>query len=330
MRKTTLLLVLPLLLLFTSCATVFNRKEYNVSFYGAKPNMKVRVNDSTYMLPATVKVKRSKQDLPITVITDSVTKQAIIEHAMSPTFFYPNIILMEFAPIPYGIDLLTEKRFYYGKNLVLDDTTAVYKPSVFNPYKEYFGKTFYGEKGQWNFVTGMPYGNMFYMQPRKLGVKKSGGFFGLLAGVEYFYNPRKSLKITASNAIDFLAPVPAPVMHDGDYEAMRSWNFTLTNNYIAGRMIFGYGINYGIYTWRLISPDYGKDPLAPPPSKKNSHAFGTSLSLHHQITNFFTFGVTYNPTFYSIFPKSEWLYQHVISIEFIFRIPLNRHLKTDW
>lgn len=327
MKKTTLLL-LPFLLLFTSCATVFNRKEYNVTFTGNKPNMKVRVNDSTYSLPATVKVKRSKQDLPIIVISDSVAKTAIIEHAMSPTFFYPNIILMEFAPIPYSIDLLSQKRFYYGKELELNDTASVYKPSVFNPYKEYFGKTFYGKKGQWNFIAGIPYGNIFYMQPRNLGEKNGGGFFGAMLGAEYYYSPRKSVKFTASGAIDFIAPVPAPVTHDGDYEAMRSWNFALTNNYIAGRMIFGYGLNYGIYTWRRIVPGYSKDPLAPPPSKKNSHALGTSLSLHHQFDKIFLFGVTYNPTFYSIFPKSEWLYQHTISIELLFKVSLQKNKRA--
>ena len=145
-----------------------------------------------------------------------------------------------------------------------------------------------------------------------------------MLGAEYYYSARKSLKFTASGAIDFIAPVPAPVTHDGDYEAMRSWNFALTNNYIAGRMIFGYGLNYGIYTWRRIVPGYSKDPLAPPASKKNSHAIGTSLSLHHQFDKTFLFGVTYNPTFYSIFPKSEWLYQHTISIELLFKVSLQK------
>jgi hypothetical protein len=119
---------------------------------GTMQNTKVTVNDSTYSLPAAVKVKRSKHSLPITVISDSVTKQAVVEPGMSPTFFYANIWLLEFSP---------------------------------------------------------------------------------------------------------------------------------------------------------------------------------SLGLHHQFLDFFSFGATYNPMFYSVFTKGQWQYQHTISIELIFRIPLNRDFTPD-
>lgn len=323
MKKTTVLL-LPLLLLLTSCATVFNRTEYDINLSASKPNMKVVVNHATYKLPASVTVPRSREDLPIKVISDSVTKKAVIKAALSPEFVYYNLLGMGFAPVYYGVDMFSEKRFYYGKALVLDDTTSVYNPSAFDRFKGYSKKTFYAEKGRWNFVLGIPYGNIFRMQPRNLGVKNGGGFFGIMAGAEYYYNPRKFLKLTASNAIDFLAPVPAPVSSDGDYESMRSWSFALTNNYTARRFILGYGLNYSIYTWMLVSPDYGKDVLAPPPSKRNNHALGLSFSAHHQFSETFLMGATYNTTFYSVFPENKFLYQHTISIELLFRIPLNR------
>ena len=323
------LLLLPIMLCFASCATVFNKKEYTVHMYADKGDMKVKVYDTLYSLPAGVKVTRSKYNLPITVISDSVTKDAIIEPGMSPTFFYGNVSAMWACPIPYAIDLFSQKRFYYGRELMLDDTTAVYKPSVFNPYKQYFGKQYYGKKGQWNIIVGVPYGNLFYVQPRNLGAKKGGGFFGFEVGAEYFYHPRKFVKFTVAAAIDFLAPVPAPVTIDGDYEAMNSRSFTLSNNYIVARNTVSYGLNYSIYTWKRVSPDYGEDPLAPKPSRKDSHAFGPSLGLHHQFLNFFSFGATYNPTVYSVFPKGQWHYQHTISIEFIFRIPLNREFTPD-
>lgn len=322
--KFRMFLLLPVILCLTSCATVFNRKEYAVNLTGTKENMKVIVNDSTYILPAAVKVKRSKADLPITVISDSVTKQAVIEAGISPTYVYANIWLLEFSPILYGADLFSQKRFYYGRDLTLDDTTSVYKPSVFNPYKRYFGTKFCGEKGQWNIVLGMPYGNIFYMQPRNSGIKKGGGFFGFEVGAEYYYNPRRFLKFTASAAIDFLAPVPAAVTYDGDYESMKARNFTFTDNFIIARNTIGYGLNYGIYSWQRHSPDYGTDVTAPPPSKKDSHALGLNLTLHHQLTRYMAFGASYNPAIYSIFPKAEFLYQHVISIEFVYKIPINR------
>lgn len=328
MKKTTVLL-LPLLLLLTSCATVFNRREYDINLSASKPNMKVVVNHATYKLPASVTVPRSREDLPITVISDSVTKKAVIKAALSPEFVYYNLLGMGFAPVYYGVDMFSEKRFYYGKALVLDDTTSVYKPSSFNGFKGASKAAFYAEKGRWNLLVGMPYGNIFQMQPRNLGVRNGGGFFGIMAGAEYYYTPRKFVKFTASNAIDFLAPVPAPVSSDGDYESLRAWNFALTNNYAIKRFVLGYGINYTAYTWRRISPDYGKDLLAPPPSKKNNHALGTTFSAHYQFTKTFLLGAVYNPTFYSVFPQSKFLYQHTISIELLFRIPLNKPSKFD-
>lgn len=316
-------LLLPLLLLATSCATILNRKEYTANFIGAHNNMSVKVYDSIYKLPAQVKLTRSKQDLPITVITDSVAKDAVIEHAMSPTFFYGNACLLPFSPILYGADMFSEKRFYYGKRLILDDTTSVYKPSVLKRYKKGFGTdALYGEKGKWNVIWGIPYGNLFFMQPRNRAVEKGGGFFGIFAGAEYYYSTRRFLSLKASSAIQFPVPVPAAVTIDGEYETMIAHTFSVMHNHMFKREIIGYGFNYGIYSWRLRSPDYGENRVASAPSEKDSHAFGASVNLQHQFSKKFSFGATYNAGIYNVFPQQRFLYQHVISFEFAWRIPI--------
>jgi hypothetical protein len=96
---------------FASCATIFTKKSYELEL-NSYSNTKVQVYDSIYKLPTKLNVIRSKNNLPIILISDSLNKEFILKPSISPKFLYGNLSFVHFAPIGYLIDLTTVKRFY--------------------------------------------------------------------------------------------------------------------------------------------------------------------------------------------------------------------------
>lgn len=309
------LYLLPVLLCLTSCATIFNSKEYQLKIHSNNTKAQAKVYDSIYKLPADVAVKRSKDDLKVTLITDSLNKEFTVKSRLSPEFRWGNIA-MPIMPIGYVTDLTNPKRFYYGKEIMLNDNDTV------NIINEDLKKRYTTEKGQFNLLISIPYGNLFYMQPQNESSKTQAGFFGISIGAEYYYRDTKYVKFTAGSSIDFLAPVPAPVTYDGAAEFITVYNFALTDNYRLNRFTLGYGLNYGIYKWRLNNNEYIFPSTVNEPRTRINHGLGIATNVYYQFSKAFFLGVVYNPTFITTYPKTEFNYQHVISLELQWKIKL--------
>ena len=324
-----LLWLLPALLCLTSCATIFTKKEYSIKLTSNKVNARARINDSTYTLPAAVKVKRSKEDLRVTLISDTITKEYTILSVVNPQFVYGNLLFLDVWPAAYITDLTNPKRFYYGKKAQLNDydTITVINPSLFKWVNRYFSKRYPTHKGQVNFTASVPLGNLFYLQPRNEPVKNKGGFLGVSIGAEYFYKDNKFIRLSASFNDGYFFPVLLPVEHfdertdivDDYEETTQSYNFTLTDNYSLQRFTLGYGLSYAIYKWQIINNDYKFPSTGPEPRIKYSHAFGLSFAGHYQLSRQFFAGVVYTPTFYNTFPAAGYKYQHTLSFGVMFK-----------
>jgi len=321
-----LLLLLPLCL--SSCATIFNRKEYKLKIYAYENNVKAKVNDSVYTLPAYVKVKRSKENLAVQFITDSLTRNVTIKSSVNPEFIYGNLAFLQFAPAGYIADCFTDKRFYYGRKLLFKswDTTTVFTPPIFSGVKKYFAQKYPVQKGQVNMSISIPYINGFYMQPQGEGVRMNAGFFGLSAGLEYYYKENTFAKITIASAIDFDFFIPVPIEGDGPYQSTRNFNISLTNNHKLSRFVLGYGVSYAKNTWQYHTGngfDETFGTIMPTPSRKEvSESLGLSFNAYHQFTKDFFMGVVYNPTFYDVSPSGQFNYQHIISLDLMWKVRL--------
>ena len=327
----TILVLLPLLL--SSCATVINKKQQKLDVFADKKGAKATINDSTYTLPATVKVTRSKEDLKVTLITDSITKNYIVKASPNASFIYGNLMWMQASPLAYLADFNSPKRFYYGHKIMLSDsdTVNVIVPRLARGYINYFNKRYPTKKGQVNVTGGIPFANLFYFTPSNEELQNMSGFFGVTVGLEYFYKENKFLKLSGSYALDHEVPIPVGIDYDDAHQRVRAANITLTDNYKLNRFTVGYGLNYAMYTWQLINDDYPV-ALTPdsvtdsndlrPPMEKNSHAFGLSLNTYHQITKGLFAGIIYNPTLLTTYPNTKWEYGHVVSLEIIYKIRL--------
>lgn len=303
------------------------RKDYNINVSTNIENAKAVIQDSIYSLPAAFRIRRSKQDLSIKLLSDSLERDYVVKASPNGTFLYANLICYPILPIMYAVDFTNQKRFYYGKNITLNsyDTTSIIRPRIAKKYYDYRTKSFPTNKGQLNFTYSLPWVNSFYLQPSLEASKVNTGFWGISAGLEYYYKDNKYLSLTGSAVMDFFIPFPAAVDFSGEVENMYSVYTSLTDNYRFRRFTVGYGMNFSRNTWKLVYHDRF-DP--PPPTResatKSSNSIGFTIDGYHQIGKRFHIGLIYRPTLLNVYPEVDFKYEHLISLDFKWKFRIKK------
>ena len=317
------ILFLILIFLLSSCATLITRKDYKIKVFTDLSNASVEIQDSIYSLPADFKIRRSKQELKIKLISDSLEKDFVVKASPNAAFLYGNLICYPILPVMYGIDFTNQKRFYYGKSIFLNstDTARIIRPKISKGYYDYWSRSYKTNKGQINLTYSLPWVNSFYLQPNQETPKINTGFGGISAGLEYFYKNDKYISLTGSAVMDFFIPFPAAVDYSGEVESMNSVYASLTDNYRFRRFSIGYGINFSRNTWQLIYHDRFDPPLPTrEPAKKIDNSFGLTFDGYHQIGKRFHIGLIYRPTILTVYPDFEFKYEHLISLDFKWKL----------
>src|SRR5690606_31958338 len=113
-------------LLFSSCATLFNQRETLVYVRTNEQSRLVVENDTTLLADKHILfVDRAKAPLMITAFTDSVSHTVAVESTLSPTYL---LNLVYFAGFPGAvIDLWSPKRRTYPKRLYIDMHDDTYR-----------------------------------------------------------------------------------------------------------------------------------------------------------------------------------------------------------
>jgi hypothetical protein len=312
-------LVSILLLTLTSCATITLRKTYDVRFSSDLMKAKISINDSIYDLPATVRVKRSKDSLHFKLLTITSTLDYSIKSRVNPRFVFGNLFGGYFCPIGYLVDLTNQKRFYYGHTIHIDSRDSIHKlqPLFLSRLvnaKRYFLKKFPTEKGHLDLSVSHPFINNFYLQPTGEIKKYRTGFWGFSVGLDYYYSAFHFLNVRASTAASLSVPIASGI---DDQEGAGSSFLSLTSNHSIGRLSFGYGIHYSKNYWWT---DY-EDVL---PNRKSSNSLGVAFNLYHKFTRNFFVGLIYNPTVLKLDPVKKYEYEHLISFDIGYKIRLRR------
>ncbi|PRP67144.1 hypothetical protein [Nonlabens agnitus] len=317
-------LIISACLFLTSCATILKKEDYDLRVTSNVRNAKVKVYDSLYDLPNNIKVVRSKKDLKLTLISDTLNLDYIVKSSPNPTFLYLNSLGMQLSPAYYAIDLTNQKRFYYGDNVYLNtnDTTRIIHPPVRKFWNEYFGKKYPKNKEHINLSLSIPYINGFNFEPNEIGTKVNTGFWGISAGLEYFYRDDKYVALKFVAATDFFVPIPAAATLDDVREDLSTTYIDLTDNYKLGRLNFGYGINYSVNNYRLIDQTYPDENIE---FRRKNQSFGLTANTYFQFGKSLFAGVVYRPTFIRINPTIDFKYEHLISVDFAFKIPMRKN-----
>lgn len=108
------LLVFAVLVL-TSCATILNKEQQALHFYTDTNSESLKIKDVVYSLPTDVHITRSKENLTVNLLTDSLAVEYTILSEDDPVFLMGNI----FIPFGYIVDLKSDKRFCYKSKVYL-------------------------------------------------------------------------------------------------------------------------------------------------------------------------------------------------------------------
>lgn len=258
-------------------------------------------------------VERKNDKLQIVASTDSLAKTFEIEPRNS--FMYWSNIFFN-----YGIGMLVDrnnpKRYSYPQSIYINSSDT-------NSRYYLFGQS--NNKGELYLHLSLPYINSFRLTPDNEGTKINTGFWGLTIGLDYYHSKNQFVNIGISGVSDFFVPVPAAVDIGGEYELMSSRYISISNNHKLRRFTIGYGLSYARNTWDFRYYDRF-DPLPPTrePVKKSSNAFGLIFPTYFQVGEHFHIGVVYRPTFYRPTMIDKFKYEHLISIDFAWKIRLKK------
>jgi hypothetical protein len=309
-----ILIILTISLLFASCASLTNQKWTRSTIYTTEPTRIVFRNDTIKTLKnkAKLTLERKNTQIEIIVITDSLKKKVTI-NPINSLAYWANI------PYNFGIGMLIDrtnpKRYSYPKSIYLNSSDTI---------NRHFSYEQGNNKGQLLLHLSLPHINSFQLTPENEGTKSNTGFWGISLGLDYFHSKNQYINLSLSAVSDFFVPVPAAVDILGEYELMSSAYLSLSNNYKIKRFTLGYGLSYVENTWDFRNYGGEETVQTREPLKKTNNAFGLIFSSYFQATKHFYIGVIYRPTFLRLDIAPTFKYEHLISIDFAWKIRLKK------
>ena len=261
-------------------------------------------------------VERKKGTFSITTKTDSITKTVEVKNGFSSAFWLGNLFSGA-GIIGYGVDLTNSKRFTYPNKIYINTTDSLTKYHTFDPNDD--------NKGELYLHLSLPHFNFFHLAPE--GEKNTNGasFWGLTAGLDYYHRKNQFINLGGTYAVGLAFPIPAAIDLSGEYEFMSSWYVSLSNNHKFERFKVGYGLSFGKYFWDFKYFDWGNpEPPTREPVSKSHYALGLVFPAYYQLGKHFNFGVVYRPTFYRPTLTNKFVYEHLISIDFVWKIRIKK------
>jgi hypothetical protein len=258
-----------------------------------------------------LKLERSRKPLILTTISDSLRNHIMVESRNSIAYF---INIAHNLGIGMWVERNNPKRYGYPFSIKIDPLDTTIK--VYKNYRT-------PKKGNLFLHVSLPHINSFYMQPIDENKKLNTGFWGLSLGLDYYHRNNQYFHVSASAVADLFIPVPAAIDFSGEVELMNSLYVSFSHHHKQKRLSFGYGISYGKNIWAY---KYFRRFDAPPPPResvtKSLDAFGLIFPVYYQIGKNFHLGIVYRPTFVRMNTEQTLAYEHLISIDFAWKIRL--------
>lgn len=330
-------ILLALIFITNSCATLLYRKTYPLPINLESPKSTFQYNGKTYHSGTAVEVKRSKQDILITEINDTLRKVYIIRPSLNPMFLFGNLCLFTLSPAGYLVDLTNSKKYYYGEEIYLDihDTISIIHTPLYLITHKYLNKEYENRENQLNIILSVPYVNSFYLRPPSETGKYNTGFWGLSAGIEFYTTPTTSYMLSALAATDYMIPIPVGVEKFGEYETLYTLHASGTYQMKHKRFNTGIGLSLASNIWSL---NYRGEPdtavVYRTPVTKRNQSIGFHFNIDHQLNEHFFVGIMYRPTFYQFSPQTKFNYEHFISLNFQLKMSISsgkkRIRKHNW
>jgi len=292
-----------------------NQSHKNITFYTTEPSDVIIDRDTIKTIDnkAILKVKRKNEIINIVAISDSLTQNFEIEPKSS--FMYWSNIFCNFG-LGMLVDRKKPKRYSYPQRIYTNSSDTLNR---FYKYRHVHNK------GELHLHVSLPHINSFILNPENEKTKINTGFWGLTIGLDYYHSKNQFINLGISGVSDFFVPLPAAVDISGEYELMSSRFISISNNHNIKRFTTGYGILYARKTWDFRYYDrFAPLPPTREPIKRSHKAFGFVFPSYYQLGKHFYLGVVYKPTFFRPNLTNNFKYEHVISIDFAWKIIIKK------
>lgn len=323
MKKNFLILVL--LTLLNSCATIINSPFQKVNIYH-DPSLNVRVDTTKYsyreseiynvFIPKNYENKnlyflRCKNEIPL-IINDTDTLK-LKPHRSYFYFWFANLYLT------YGLGMLVDyandKSFEYPIYNYIAKADDGYKNIRFKPFTD----------KSYHFTLGVPTLNMFYLQTDSGKTNVESGL-GIAGQLEYFVNNNLYLSLNAGITMDLFTARKDTTMNFGlrkfhtgfsSYSSSKYVNIRI--NKATPRFEYGIGLTLSQLKWRENDRiDITDSTHIFSQSTYKSLNLGFSAAVAYRITPNLNISFQYQPLVYDIKRKKN-TYQHFITFQTLFR-----------
>jgi hypothetical protein len=308
---------ISIVMLFGSCATLFNSKLTRVTVHSSSPATMVFGSDTVKGLRTQwdIDTKRCKESLRLTLFKDSTSRNIVVRSRNSFAFW------LNAYPGPtwiwgFVVDQKKNKRYAYPHNIFvnLEDSTKRFRPFA-NERK----------KGDVLLHISMPYINHFYSQPINEPTLARGGFFGISGGLDLYYTNKRYISFIGGAVIDNDLPFPVGFEYFGEYTITHAWsNFiSVNNNYENSRFRMGYGLSFSENFWTRSHSSI--DSLIPSTFvKRSTKSIGLTFSVYYKIGRKFNLGLIYKPSLCNISDRRRFVYEHLVSLDLAWKIHLHK------
>ena len=301
-----------LLLLASSCATIVRPRSYRVQVSSPAPGAHLAYADSVYALPATLRVRPTRQPLQLTLLTDTSRKAFAVKPAPTLAFLLGNAGFFYAAPLAYAVDFTNPKRLHYGRRIVLDPaaTDTVLRTRGAQWLYGLFHRPSLVKQGSMAFQLSFPVVNGLVQRHPGIGRQSAGGLFGLQAGGAWACAPNRFVLATVGahftgGAMDVV----------GQSELLTAFAASVSHNHRFGRFTLGYGVQATRNVWHRgepSRPDSGQVYL--PAATLRNTALGALVSAHFDAGRNFRLGLSYRPSVWDITARRA-TYQHSIAFD---------------
>ncbi len=319
--------LLVVLLLLTSCATIFNKDDQKIYFYTATNKESLEVKDSIYSLPAKMRVMRSKDDLKVTLISDTLTKEFTVLSETDPVYTIGNA----FTLLGYLVDANSDRRYMYRDRIYLSflnesqtvgSAAAVYDNKQRIEREQNPERSLNNAKGDlFLYLTYSPLNYLAFDMPKYDSTRDNFGTWLMDIGATYYYADKRFIQVgVGMKSSAHLVPV--------EYHAILiSSSLQVLNFHEVNRLNLGYGL--------FVSDQFYREEEAPenPRDRNIIHrdsqtAMGISLAAHFKVSNTFSVGLGYQSNVYRLSSPSKFNNGHVVSVELTQRIRLSKKKST--
>ena len=265
---------------------------------------KVRFNTGLPCNPIKSILSRKSLKAIFVKFDDSLTKDVAVHSINSPTFFW-NLYFSWASPIAFIVDWKNPKRFTYSDRIYVNLRDTV----------NAFESVNYAKKAVFLNLSFPLYNNLRMAYERE-DKNVTFGLMGLSAGLEYCYKSKKSLSFSM-----VIIPNSSNWTDDINFYRKRvlATNYmSLTHNHFIKKWTIGYGISYGKNY--IKERDFSRDI---PYTEKSYNVWGLETNAYYRVGNVFQIGLKYRPTFYRFDAENPIEYEHLISFDLRFKLPLN-------